>query len=179
MYTWRSITNSDDDVASHYYSVHQRFHVIGHVVRNSEQGHQHFPSASDLSRLPVTATSSHGKAEPRYGRAQPVLHITGPMYLLAWRCLTKSHAIGTYPMFNHAPRYEDVRGRRGIAPRILKLSTIWRSVVSFTLRPLYTQGKSSLYALARRLCGQCRRGGEGKKIPSMTLPGNEPPSSTV
>jgi len=34
---------------------------------------------------------------------------------------------------------------RGIVPRILTLSTIWRWVVSFTPQPLYRQGKSPRY----------------------------------
>jgi hypothetical protein len=33
-------------------------------------------------------------------------------------------------------------GSGGIAARILDLGTRWRSVVSFTPRPLYSQGKS-------------------------------------
>jgi hypothetical protein len=38
-----------------------------------------------------------------------------------------------------------------ITPRVLDLSTRWRSVVSFTPRPLYPQGKSPWYTLGRRL----------------------------
>jgi hypothetical protein len=45
-------------------------------------------------------------------------------------CLTKHHAMKTY------------WGSGGIAPRILDLGTRWRSVISFTPRPLYPQEKS-------------------------------------
>jgi hypothetical protein len=38
-------------------------------------------------------------------------------------------------------------GSGGIAPRILDLGIRWRWVVSFTLRPLYSQGKSPWYPL--------------------------------
>jgi hypothetical protein len=44
--------------------------------------------------------------------------------------LTKHHAMKTR------------RGSGGIAPRILDLGIRWRWVVSFTPRPLYSQGKS-------------------------------------
>jgi hypothetical protein len=44
--------------------------------------------------------------------------------------------------FNWAPRYEDLRGNRGIAPCILKLSIRWRWIVSFTVRPHYSQGNT-------------------------------------
>jgi hypothetical protein len=40
-----------------------------------------------------------------------------------------------------------------MAPHILDLGTRWRWVVSFTPRPLYTQGKSPWYLLDRRLSG--------------------------
>jgi hypothetical protein len=44
-------------------------------------------------------------------------------------------------------------GNEGIAPRILDLVTRWRWVVTFTTRPLYSQGKSPRYPLVRRLGG--------------------------
>jgi hypothetical protein len=53
----------------------------------------------------------------------------------------------------------------GIAPRILCLGTIWKWVVSFTPRPLYSHGKSPWYPLDRRLGGpqsSSWRGGEEK-----------------
>jgi hypothetical protein len=59
----------------------------------------------------------------------------------------------------------------GIAPRILKLGTLWRWMVSFTPRPLYPQRNCTWYPLDRRLGGpQSRsgRGGEEKKIPAPT-----------
>jgi hypothetical protein len=64
-------------------------------------------------------------------------------------CLTKHHAMKTY------------WGSRGIAPRILDLGSRWRRVVSFTPRPLYSQGKSPRYPLDRRLGGPQSRSGRG------------------
>jgi len=55
----------------------------------------------------------------------------------------------------------------GIAPRILDLGTRWRWVVSFTPRPLYSQGKSPWYPLGRKLGGPHRwsgRSGEKKNF---------------
>jgi hypothetical protein len=46
-------------------------------------------------------------------------------------CLMKHNAMETY------------WGSGGIAPRISNFGTRWRSVVTFTLRPLYPQGKTS------------------------------------
>jgi hypothetical protein len=63
------------------------------------------------------------------------------------------------PVLNWAPRHEDVSGSGGIATRIPDLGTRWRWVVSFTLRPLYPQGKSPWYPLDRRLCGSQSRSG--------------------
>jgi len=48
-------------------------------------------------------------------------------------CLTKHRAMETYWR------------SRGIAPRILDLSTRWEWMVSFTPRPLYSHGKSPSY----------------------------------
>jgi len=44
--------------------------------------------------------------------------------------------------FNWAPRHEGVLGSGDTAPRILYLGTGWKSVVSFTPWPLYTQGRA-------------------------------------
>jgi hypothetical protein len=61
------------------------------------------------------------------------------------------------------------------APRILDLSTRWRRVVGFKLRPLYLQGKSPSYPLDRRLGGpQSRSGRGGKEKNSQLLPEIEP-----
>jgi hypothetical protein len=57
-------------------------------------------------------------------------------------------------------------GSGGIAPRILDIGTRWMTVVSFTPRSLYPQGKSPWYPLDRRL------GGEEKN--SQHPPGIEP-----
>jgi hypothetical protein len=54
------------------------------------------------------------------------------------------------PVLNWAPRHEDVLGSGSIAPRILDLGTRWRWVVSFTLQPLYPQGKGPWYPFDRR-----------------------------
>jgi hypothetical protein len=67
-------------------------------------------------------------------------------------------------------------GSGGVASRILDFGTRWRWVVSFTPRPLYPQGRSPWYSLARRLGGPqslSGRGGEEKN--SQPLPGLEPP----
>jgi hypothetical protein len=63
--------------------------------------------------------------------------------------LTKHHTMKTYWRSG------------GIAPRIPDLGTTWRSVVSFTPRPLYPQGKSPWYPLDRRLGGAQSRSGHG------------------
>jgi hypothetical protein len=64
----------------------------------------------------------------------------------------------------------------GIAPHILDLGTSWRWVVSFTPRPLYTQGKSPRYPQDRRLGGpQSRSGHGGEENNSQLLPGLEHP----
>jgi hypothetical protein len=59
-------------------------------------------------------------------------------------CLTKHHAMNMY-------------WRSGVIPqRILNLGIRLWLVVSFTLRPLYPQGKSPRYLLARRLGGEVK-----------------------
>jgi len=63
----------------------------------------------------------------------------------------------------------------GIAPHVINLGVIWRSVNSFTPRPLYPE-KVPRYGLYRRLGGpqkQYVRGGEEKRIP--TPAGNRAP----
>jgi hypothetical protein len=76
--------------------------------------------------------------------------------------LTKHHAMKTY------------WGSGGIAPFILDLGTRWRSVISFTPRPLYSQGKNPLYPLDRRLGGpQSRSGRGGEEKNSQPPPGIE------
>jgi hypothetical protein len=65
------------------------------------------------------------------------------------------------PVLNQAPRHEGVLESEGIAPRILDLGSRWRWVVSFTPRPLYSQGKSPWYPLDRRLGGPQSRSGRG------------------
>jgi hypothetical protein len=51
-----------------------------------------------------------------------------------------------------------------IDPHFLDLDTSWRSVVSFTPRPLYPRGKSPRYPLDRRLGGpQSRSGRRGEE----------------
>jgi len=67
-------------------------------------------------------------------------------------------------------------GSGGIESRILDLSTRWIWVVSFTIRPLYPQGKSSWCPLDKRLGGpQNRRGRGGEEKNSQPPPGLKPP----
>jgi hypothetical protein len=78
-------------------------------------------------------------------------------------CLTKHHAMKMYW----------VRG--GTAPRILDLGARWRWMVSFTPRPLYSQGKSSQNPLDRRVGEpQSRSGRGGEEKNSQPPPGIEP-----
>jgi hypothetical protein len=63
--------------------------------------------------------------------------------------LTKHHAMKAY------------WGSGDVAPLNLWLGTRWRRVVSFTPRPLYSQGKSPWYPLDRRLGGPQSRSGRG------------------
>jgi hypothetical protein len=63
----------------------------------------------------------------------------------------------------------------GTAPRILDLGTRRRSVLSFTPRPLHSQGKSPWYSLDRRLDGpQSRSGRSAEEKNSHSPPGIEP-----
>jgi hypothetical protein len=67
-------------------------------------------------------------------------------------------------------------GSGGIALCILDLGTRWRWVVSFTSRPLNSQGKSPWNPLDRRLGEpQSRSGRGGEKKNSQPLPGLERP----
>jgi hypothetical protein len=67
-------------------------------------------------------------------------------------------------------------GSGGVTLRILDLVTRWRWVVSFTIRLLYPQGKSTWYPLDRRMGGsQSRSGCGGEEKNSQPLPGLEPP----
>jgi hypothetical protein len=67
-----------------------------------------------------------------------------------------------------------------LAARILDLGTRWKWVVSFTPRPLYSQGKSPCYPLDRRLGGpqnRSGRGGEDKNsqgLPELEHPARSP-----
>jgi hypothetical protein len=65
-------------------------------------------------------------------------------------------------------------GSAAIALRILDLGTRWRSVVSFTPRPLYFQGNNPWYPIDRRLGGPQSRSGQGGEKNSQPLPGLEP-----
>jgi hypothetical protein len=78
--------------------------------------------------------------------------------------------------FNWVPRHGGVLGRGGIVPRVLDLGTKWRWVISFTVQPLYPEGKSFWCPLNRRLGGlQTRSGRGGEEKNSQPLPGLEPP----
>jgi hypothetical protein len=58
---------------------------------------------------------------------------------------------------NWSVRLEDVWGSGCIDPYFLNFGTGWWWVVSFTLLPLYSRGKSSRYPLDRRLVGRSGR----------------------
>jgi hypothetical protein len=65
-------------------------------------------------------------------------------------------------------------GNGGIAPRILDLGSRWRWVISFTPRPLHSQGKSLRYPLHRSLGGpQSRSGSDGEEKNSQPPTGIE------
>jgi hypothetical protein len=67
-------------------------------------------------------------------------------------------------------------GSGGITPRILDLGTRSMWVVSFTPRPLYSQGRNPWYPLDRRLGGpQSRSGRGGEEKNSQPPPGLETP----
>jgi hypothetical protein len=69
--------------------------------------------------------------------------------------------------FNWAPRYECLLGKWRYSSTHSLASALDGGVVSFTLRPLYFQGKSPWYPLDRRLGGlqnQSGRGGEEKNF---------------
>jgi hypothetical protein len=63
---------------------------------------------------------------------------------------------------NYALRHEDIRGSECTDPRILNFGTVWRWVVSFTPRSLYTRGTSPPYPLDRRLVGTQNLPGKGE-----------------
>jgi hypothetical protein len=95
-------------------------------------------------------------------------------------CLTNYHAMTTYPMINYAPHDEDILRSGSTAPHILKLGIWLGCVISFTLRPLYPQGKSPQYPFDRWLGGpqtQSGHGGDVKKITSLPLLEIKPQSS--
>jgi hypothetical protein len=77
--------------------------------------------------------------------------------------LTEHHAIKAY------------LGSGGMGPCILNLGTRWIWVVSFTPRPLYSQGKSQWYPLHRRLGWPQSRPGRDEEKNSQPVPGLEPP----
>jgi hypothetical protein len=65
---------------------------------------------------------------------------------------------------------------RYVVPCILDLGTRWRSVVCFTPRRLYPQGKTPWYPLDKRVGGlQSRSRQAGEEKNSQFLPGLEPP----
>jgi hypothetical protein len=121
--------------------------------------------------------------------------VTPCVYVVGYqRCggLPASFSVGfmkgckVVPVLNEAPRHEYIHclikhhamkaywGSGGIAPHILDLGTRWRWVVSFTLRPLYPQGKRPSYPLDRRLGGpQSRSGRGGEEKNSQPPPGIE------
>jgi hypothetical protein len=68
-------------------------------------------------------------------------------------------------LFLWLTKYQDMKRGRDIASCDFNLGARWRWMVSFTLRPLYLQGKSPQYSLYGRLSGSqnwFRKGGEEK-----------------
>jgi hypothetical protein len=91
-------------------------------------------------------------------KAQGQLYLTLPLLsLLHQDRICRYELLGCRvlwsPCFKWAPRHEGVLGSGGIAPRILDSGTRWRWVVSFTPRPLCTQGKCPWYPLDWRWVG--------------------------
>jgi hypothetical protein len=74
------------------------------------------------------------------------------------RAPIKSNAVR---VLTKAPRHEDVSRTGGIAPRILNTDTRRRWVVTFTPRPLYSNGKRFRYSETQ---SGSRRGGEERKF---------------
>jgi len=78
------------------------------------------------------------RATNRYNHISLALSVTVLQYLITGLltgglayvklslCLTKSHAMKTYPKLNYAPHDEDEWGSVSIAPHILNLGTRWR-----------------------------------------------------
>jgi hypothetical protein len=97
----------------------------------------------------------------RYHRAlETVLHYqyqNGKLKLSL--CLTKYHAMKTYPVLNQAPHHEHLLERESIAPRLPTLGTRREKVVRFTPRPLYHRENSPWKPLDRRLSGPRGRSG--------------------
>jgi len=76
-------------------------------------------------------------------------------------CLTNYKAMKMHSLLDEAPRHGDVLGEWWYSPRILKLSTCWRCVVSFRPRPNYLHGRTLRFPLDRRLGGPQSRSGRG------------------
>jgi len=72
--------------------------------------------------------------------------------------LNKHHSIKMYLLLNYKPHMKTYGGSGHTAPQILKLSTRWRLVVSFT-----PQGTCPWYPLTRRLGGPQSWSGHGSK----------------
>jgi hypothetical protein len=111
-----------------------------------------------------TSTCSDSNLYPKTGyprlRCVPEFYVKVKVKLSL--CWTKPCAMKTY-------------WDGGISTRILHLVTRKRWVVSFTPRPLYPQGKSPRYPLARRLGGpQSRSGRCDEEKNSQPPPGIEP-----
>lgn len=61
------------------------------------------------------------------------------------------------------PHIEEVQGNRRKDPCNINLGATWRSLLSYTPRPLYTGRKSPWYPLGRRLGGPQSRSGRDVK----------------
>jgi hypothetical protein len=65
-------------------------------------------------------------------------------------------------LINQALRNKDVRGSECIDPSFLDLCTSWSWVVSFKIRPIYSQEKSPRYTLNRLGGPRSRSGRRGE-----------------
>jgi len=90
--------------------------------------------------------------------------------------LTKYHTIKMYPVLNEVAGCDDIRERRGMAPRILNLSTRWRWLVMFTPWLFYPQGRTGGWVVPRASLNMVEK--RNNPSPSPPLEGIKPQLST-
>jgi hypothetical protein len=114
---------------------YEEFYLLGYNAVSSVGSQPTF-------RMNMSPLSSGSKiSQARNQRESKALQYTGIKFSLC--------------IINHAPRYEDVWGSRGICSPFLYSAL--NGVVSFTFLPLYPRGKSIRYPLDRRLGGRQSR----------------------